>query len=65
MNTYKALQSYVRATHGRVMQRCWIAHVKELNGFTVQSRRIAARIKPCPPQWRPVIEAAMRDLGWM
>jgi hypothetical protein len=64
-STYKALQNYIRAAHGRVMQSCWIAHVKELLGLPVKSRRTGERQKPCPPQWRPVIEQAMRKLGWL
>ncbi len=65
MNKNKALQDRVRATRGRVMQTCWIAHVKELNGLPVKSRRVGARKKPCPPEYRPVIEQAMRELGWL
>lgn len=65
MTTYKALQDHVRATHGRVMQSCWIAHVKEMNGLPVDSRRTGERQKPCPPEYRPVIERAMRKLGWL
>jgi hypothetical protein len=65
MSKNKALQDRVRATHGRVMQTCWIAHVKEMNDLPVKSRRVCERQKPCPPKWRPVIEQAMRELGWL
>lgn len=41
--TYKALQAHVRASHGRVMQSCWIAHRKVVNGLPVNSRRTGAR----------------------
>lgn len=65
MSKNKALQDYVRAKIGRVMQSCWIAHVKEMNGLPVNSRRTGERQKPCPPKYRPVIEQAMRELGWL
>lgn len=65
MSKTKALQDHVRGTHGRVMQTCWIAHVKEMNGLPVNSRRIGERQKPCPSRYRPVIEHAMRELGWL
>lgn len=63
--TYRALQDLVRATHGRVMKTCWIAHVKEMNGLPVISRRVGERQVPCPAKWRPVIEQAMHELGWL
>lgn len=66
MSTYRDLQLLVRRTHGHVMQSCWIADVKEKNGLPLRwSRRSGSRVKPCPDQWRPVIEDAMRTLGWM
>ncbi|WP_157654868.1 hypothetical protein [Burkholderia ubonensis] len=63
--TYKALQAHVRASHGRVMQSCWIAHRKTENGLHVNSRRTGERRKPCPRQWEAVIDQAMRELGWL
>lgn len=65
-STYRDLQSLVRGTHGRVMQSCWIADVKEKNGLRLRgSRRSGPRVKPCPDEWHPAIEEAMRKLGWM
>ena len=63
--TYKALQAHVRASHGRVMQSCWIAHRKVANGLPVNSRRTGERQKPCPPQCEAVIDQAMRELCWL
>jgi hypothetical protein len=66
MGTYRDLQLLVKRTHDRVMQSCWIADVKAKNGLPMRSsRRSGPRIKPCPDEWRPVIEDAMRTLGWM
>ncbi|MET3229441.1 UNVERIFIED_ORG: hypothetical protein ABIC54_001615 [Burkholderia sp. 1263] len=62
---YIDLQLLVRRTHNRVMQSCWIADVKEKNGLSLRSRRSVPRVKPCPDEWRPVIEDAMRTLGWL
>jgi hypothetical protein len=62
---YIDLQLLVKRTHNRVMQSCWIADVKEKNGLPLRSRRSGPRVKPCPDEWRPVIESAMRTLGWM
>lgn len=65
MTTYRDLQFFVERTHDRVMQSCWIADVKEKNGLPLRSRRSRPRVKPCPDEWRPVIEDAMRKLGWI
>ncbi|WP_321871976.1 hypothetical protein [Paraburkholderia tropica] len=66
MGTYQDLQLLVKRTHDRVMQSCWIADVKAKNGLPMRSsRRKGPRVKPCPDEWRPVIEDAMRKLGWM
>ena len=64
MSTYRDLQFLVKRTHNRVMQSCWIADVKEKNGLPLRSRPSGRRVKPCPDDWRPVIEDAMRKLGW-
>ncbi|RKR31203.1 hypothetical protein B0G82_7333 [Paraburkholderia sp. BL17N1] len=63
--TYKALQANVRASHGRVMSSCWIAHRKVVSGLPENSRRTGERRKPSPPQWETVIDHAMRELGWL
>lgn len=60
MATYKQIQDFVLQQTGRVMQSCWIAHVKELNGMALRTCRTTPRVKPCPPQWRPIIEDALR-----
>ncbi len=65
MVTYKSIQFWVKLRYGRVMQSCWIADVKARNGLPMRSTRTTPRKKPCPPQWQPVIEEAMRHFGWL
>jgi hypothetical protein len=67
VNTYRDLQILVKRTHDRVMKPSWIADIKEKNGLPVRLRgnRTGPRIEPCPDKWRPVIEDAMRKLGWI
>ncbi|TES99577.1 hypothetical protein [Burkholderia cepacia] len=65
MASYKDVQTFVMKRHGIVVQSCWIAHVKELNGLPLRSTRTGERVKPCPPQWRSAIEEAMRHFGWL
>lgn len=67
MATYKQIQSDIRSQHGKTVQTCWIAHVKELNGLEVRSapnrHSIQKRVKPCPNDMRPLIEDSMRRFG--
>lgn len=67
MATYKDIQDDVRASIGKVMKTCWIAHVKEMNGLGPKHspNRISptARKHPCPPKYKGAIEASMRKLG--
>ncbi|MFM0295124.1 MULTISPECIES: hypothetical protein [Paraburkholderia] len=65
MATYNDVQMFVKRRNGIVVQTCWIAHVKELNGLPLRRGRTTERAKPCPPQWRPAIEEAMRHFGWL
>lgn len=37
MATYKQTRVDVQEKYGVYMQNCWIAHVKELNGWTLVS----------------------------
>jgi len=66
MATYEQIRSDVREQHGRYVQNCWIAHVKELNGLTSRTahnrKSRDTRAKTCPAEVRPVIEASMRRL---
>lgn len=66
MATYEEIRSDVRKQHGRYVQNCWIAHVKELNGLTSRTahnrQSLDRRVKPCPAEVRPIIEASMRRL---
>lgn len=67
MATYKQIQDDIRSQDGRTVQSCWIAHVKELNGLKVRSapnrHSARTRVKPCPENMRPIIEASMRRFG--
>lgn len=69
MATYEDIQADIRKRHGRTVKSCWIAHVKELNGLKPRqapNRRSALqREVPCPPKFRPVIEASMRRFGML
>lgn len=67
MATYRQIQDAIRAEIGRVMQSCWIAHVKELNGVPLRKspRDGAPRVKPCPDKYRPIIEAELRRQGML
>ncbi|GLZ23004.1 hypothetical protein [Burkholderia plantarii] len=65
MATYRDIQAFVKERYGIDAQSAWIAHVKELNGLPVKSRRTSIRIKSCPEQWRAAIEEAMRHFGWL
>lgn len=64
MATYREIQTYVRQQSQFVPQTCWIAHVMADEGITtrVAGNRIdpSARAKPCPPNRRPAILAALR-----
>lgn len=67
MTTYEQIRNDVRSVTGKTMQNCWIAHVKELNGLAPRAspnrKSMTDRVKPCPEDMRPVIEASMRRLG--
>ncbi len=65
MATYRDIALWVKARYQITVQTCWIAHVKELNGLPLRSRRTRERVKQCPPKWRPAIEEAMRAVGWL
>jgi hypothetical protein len=67
MGTYKQIQEDIRARHDRAVKRCWIAHVRELNGLEVRQAHNRhdpySRVHPCPERARPWIEESMRRLG--
>jgi hypothetical protein len=65
MPTYAEIIQYVRETYGFVPQTCWIAHVKEQHGLPLRDapNRRGARQKPCPPNKREAITAALRHFG--
>jgi hypothetical protein len=69
MATYGEIRQAVRERHGRRVETCWIAHVKETNGLPMRSapNRLSpsTRQKPCPAWARPLIEDAMRRLGML
>lgn len=65
--TYAAIQAHIRRLGGPAVKTCWIAHVKELNGWPVRAawnrRSSTKREHPCPPAMRALIERAIRDLS--
>ena len=69
MATYKQIQDDLRAWHSRAVKTCWIAHVKELNGFSMRAasnrRSPNSREYPCPPKMKVLIEASMRRFGML
>ena len=69
MATYREIQDDVKDRTGRNVKTCWIAHVKAMNGFEMRSapnrQSPDSRVHPCPPQFRPLIEAAMQRLGML
>ena len=64
MATYRQIQERVRSQIHRVPKTCWIAHVMADKGLRMKAapNRIstADRQKPCPPDKRPAILAALR-----
>jgi len=64
MATYKQIQLDIQTRYGRAVKTCWIAHVKELNGFLMREapnrRSSDSRVHPCPVDMRPMIEESMR-----
>lgn len=63
MATYKQIQAHIRETEGYVPQTCWIAHVKSVHGLATRiapNRISSSRVKPCPPDKKADIEAALR-----
>lgn len=67
MATYEQIRNDVRNVTRETVQNCWIAHVKELNGLAPKAahnrKSLKDRVKPCPGEMRPVIEASMCRLG--
>ncbi len=63
MNTYRVVIDEIRKSHGKTVKPCWIADTKERNGVVLRTNRTTPRKITCPPNWRPVIESALRDLG--
>ncbi len=61
--TYKQLQAYVATQYGFTPETCWIAHVMESLGVPLRKAQNRAdprkRVKPCPADKRPPIEAAL------
>lgn len=67
MATYREIRDHVRQRDHFVPETCWIAHVMADHGLTtrVAGNRIdpLSRAKPCPPNKRPAILAALRHFG--
>lgn len=67
MATYDQIRNDILARHGKYVQNCWIAHVKEQNGLNPRPapnrQSLKSRVKPCPVDAKPMIEASMRHFG--
>ncbi|ENK1960095.1 hypothetical protein [Vibrio cholerae] len=65
--TYKKVQEYVKEQYGFSVKSCWIAHVKELNGVSINNapnrQSPKARKYPCPADKVKVLESAMKKFG--
>jgi len=65
--TVRQIQAVVRRRHGFVPQSCWIADVKEREGWPVRpawNRVGQERENPCPASKRgPIREALIYGLG--
>ena len=63
MATYREIQEFVKREHNRTVKTCHIAHVKSELGLPMRERATSRPRKyPCPDQYRPWIEEAMRSL---
>ena len=67
MATYKEIQAYIKEKLGFTPKTCWIAHMKEVCGISVQNapNRISPdrREKPCPPEKMRYIKDALTHFG--
>ena len=67
MATYREISAWTKANLGFGAQTCWIADVKDTFGLTRGNapNRVSStnKVKPCPADKRPGIEAALRHFG--
>lgn len=64
---YKDVIEYSKKHYDFVIQSCWIAHIKELHGLSLNSsgRGNLPRQKLCPEDKKKLVERAMRAVGMM
>ena len=52
MATYKQIQKYIKKKYGFTIKTCWIAHAKEICGFSLRTApnriNLKNRTNPCP-----------------
>jgi hypothetical protein len=64
MATYKELQKYVKEKYNCIIETCWIAHMKELQGLNpkIAPNRKSKnyRVNPCPEHIKPLIINAFK-----
>lgn len=64
--TYRQIQNYVKKQYGKSVKTSWIAHAKELSGFTIKpsarSKKGKPRVYPCPDWALPLIQEAFEKL---
>lgn len=66
MPIYAEIKAVAEEIGGFTVETCWIAHVKEQMGLHLRQapnrQDPKRRKKPCPPEKKPAIVAAMRRL---
>jgi hypothetical protein len=65
MATYQEIIEDIQKRHGVTVKKCWIAHVKELNGIKTKKtwNRTNKRKHPCPAGKRIIIEQSLKNFG--
>jgi hypothetical protein len=64
MATYREIKEYVKNVHGKNIETCWIAEMKELLGLKpkIAHNRLSvnSRSKPCPENRKQYIKDAFK-----
>ena len=63
MATYKEIQEYVKKEHNVSVKTCHIAFVKRAKGISMRTNRTKAYKYPCPAEYFPYIEEALKHFS--